>query len=238
MASILWSVTGNMIVTGNIVKQMNFQRRSLAAPLSQIPTSVGPPCLCAGACRSLPSLDGTGNIRTRDEKSSTAALHFRCHPGCGGDRRRCLIAGANEVTQCEIPDFTVGGSGLNQMGALNDFIPPPVGRPLVTNDPARPKVMPYGEPIGHYEAHACHRHAGVIVRYFHRQLPTPHTTQEHVFERCRLDDSRKTLWVDIRIKILAPSRWHSRRAKHSESAESFHGQLLDVICSEDSDVLH
>ena len=108
--------------------------------------------------------------------------------------------------------------------------------------PARPKISPYGDSVGHYEGGdtLVVDTVGLSADTYIDNYRTPHTTQEHVIERFKLIDGGNTLQVDIRVEDPGAFNmaWSARQTYHrGPPLESLNGQLLEAICSENNEVL-
>jgi hypothetical protein len=99
---------------------------------------------------------------------------------------------------------------------------------------AHPKISPYGESVGHYEAGdtLVVDTIGLSEDTYVDNYRTPHTTQLHVIERFQVTEGGTTLQVTIRVEDPGAFNmpWSARQTYHRTRT----GAMEETICAENN----
>jgi hypothetical protein len=99
---------------------------------------------------------------------------------------------------------------------------------------AHPKISPYGESVGHYEAGdtLVVDTIGLSEDTYVDNYRTPHTTQLHVVERFQVTEGGRTLQVTIRVEDPGAFNmpWSGRQTYHRTRT----GAMEETICAENN----
>jgi hypothetical protein len=99
---------------------------------------------------------------------------------------------------------------------------------------AHPKISPYGESVGHYEAGdtLVVDTIGLSEDTYVDNYRTPHTTQLHVVERFQVTEGGTTLQVTIRVEDPGAFNmpWSARQTYHRTRT----GAMEETICAENN----
>jgi hypothetical protein len=141
-----------------------------------------------------------------------------------------------------VPGFLVMGrvnplyivQGKNEVVLINEGGPEVRHVLLDVPHSLRPKISPYGESVGHYEADntLVVDTIGLSDDTYVDNYRTPHTTALHVIERFQVTDRGSTLKVTIYVEDPGTFNmpWSARQTYHRTRT----GALEETICAENN----